>query len=134
MTSSVELLGERIRRFRDDLGLSLSELAQRAEISKGYLSALENEQPKANRRPSANTLIALSNALGVTFEDLLGEAIEAIPRSGKLPKGLVEFAKRDALPDADVEMLARIEFRGQQPKSADGWKFIYDAIRLSAGR
>jgi hypothetical protein len=36
------------------------------------------------------------------------------------------------LPEADVITLARIEFRGEQPKTSKAWSFLYDAIKYSA--
>jgi len=124
-----ETVGARIRRFRTDLGMSLSDVAERAEVAKGYLSVLENEESDAARRPSGATLLRVAAALGVTIADLIGEA----PTSAgpALPPGLREFAEANDLPEADVHMLAQIEFRGRRPNSPEAWQFIYQAIRRS---
>src|SRR5215218_8286612 len=82
-------VGGRIRRYRGDRGLSLSQLAEQAGISKGYISGLENN-PQA-RRPSAETLYAIAKALGVTMSDLLGRKLLAAARN-EIPVGLREFA------------------------------------------
>jgi transcriptional regulator with XRE-family HTH domain len=121
-------VGGRIRRFREDRGLSLSQLAEKAGVSKGYLSALEND-PSA-RRPSAETLYAVAAALGVTIADLLGRRLLA-EQAAAIPESLLEFAAEAGLPEADVRMLASIHFRGEQPRTKERWRYIYTAIRTS---
>lgn len=56
-----------IRRERDRVGLSLSELAKRAGIAKSTLSQLES----GSGNPSVETLWALGVALGVPFSRLV---------------------------------------------------------------
>lgn len=127
-TSRVSV-GDRIRRFREERGLNLSQLAEHAGVSKGYLWALEND-PGA-RRPSAETLYAVAQTLGVTMADLMGRAVLAVP-TGDIPDGLCEFAEEAGLPEADVQMLASIQFRGEQPRTKERWRYIYTAISTSA--
>jgi transcriptional regulator with XRE-family HTH domain len=57
------------RAVRTDSGLSLSELARRAGVSKGVLSQIE--AGRAN--PTVETLWALAQALDVPFSDLTAE-------------------------------------------------------------
>jgi hypothetical protein len=64
------------------------------------------------------------------MSDLLGRPIITQPQNER-PPSLLEFAANHNLPEADVEMLAAIEFRGEQPKTAERWAFIYQAIRNS---
>ncbi len=52
-------VGARLRRLRQDRGLSLSELARRSGVGKGTLSELETGQ----RNPTLETLYALTTAL-----------------------------------------------------------------------
>lgn len=120
--------GGRIRRYRLERSLSLSQLAERASVSKGYLSTLENN-PEA-RRPSAETLYAIAKALGVTMSDLLGRKLLSAP-SAKIPDSLREFADQENLPEADVRMLSQIQFRGEPPRTKERWQYIYTAIRTS---
>jgi transcriptional regulator with XRE-family HTH domain len=121
-------LGERIRRYRDDKGLKLSELAAVAEISKSYLWSLENAPSPP--RPSADVLYRIAQALGVTMSELLGRRLLLDPPE-ELPDSLVEFAAERNLPDSDIRMLANIRFRGEAPKTKQRWAHIYDAIRTS---
>ena len=126
--ASPAAIGTNIRKYRDDLGISLNELAERSRVSKGYLSALENGTD--NRRPSGETLYALAEALGVTMSDLMGRRLltETAP---DVPASLQQFAEEAGLPHRDVAMLAAIEFRGEKPKTKERWSYIYNAIRTS---
>lgn len=133
MNKSSETIGERITRFREERGLSPSELAEQAGVAKSYLSTLEHEdQTKNVRRPSADTLYRIASALGVAMSDLLGRPVITAAQAGSRPPSLVEFAKSRSLPEADVEMLANIRFRGEEPKTPERWEFIYQAIKNSA--
>jgi len=125
-----EGIGGRIRRFREDTGLSLSALAAKAEVSKGYLHRLESESTGA--RPSGKTLYALAEALGVTMSDLLGRKLLA-PAQPEIPEALRELAHEEGLPEVDVLMLASIEFRGEAPRTKERWRYIYNAIEMSRG-
>jgi transcriptional regulator with XRE-family HTH domain/molybdate-binding protein len=60
------MIGARIRRRRQQLGLSLSETARRAGISRQALLAIEQ-----GRMPRADTAVRLAQVLGTTAEDLL---------------------------------------------------------------
>lgn len=122
-----ESFGDRIRRYREDAGYSLSQLAVEAGVSKGYLWSLEKAPDK---RPSAETLYAIAEALGVTMSDLLGRRLLAMPPTD-IPDSLREFADAKGLPENDVQMLAGIEFRGVRPQSRERWEHIYNAIRIS---
>ena len=62
-------LAENLREERTRAGLTLEQLAQRADLSSAHLSRLES----GDRQPSVAALIALSRALGVSMSTLLGE-------------------------------------------------------------
>lgn len=132
MSTTSETVGQRIRRFRDERGLTASELAEKAEVAKSYLSTLEHDENGTNvRRPSADTLYRIAKVLGVAMSDLLGKPIITADQTQR-SASLVKFARSRNLPEADVEMLAGIRFRGEEPKSAERWEFIYQAIKNSA--
>lgn len=123
-------LGERVRNYREDRGLTPARLAEIASVSRSYLSELESGRGSA-QRPSADTLYRIAKALGVAMSDLLGRPIITEPNRAR-PPSLLKFAKAHRLPEADIEMLASIEFRGEKPKTPERWAFIYQAIRNSA--
>jgi transcriptional regulator with XRE-family HTH domain len=126
-------LGERIRRFRHEKDMSLSQLAELAGVSKGYLSALENSgrSGQTARRPSGKTLYSIAQTLGVTMSDLLGRRLLTEDPDEPPPESLQRFADERGLPAADLQMLRAIRFRGQQPKTPERWEYIYNAIRAS---
>ena len=67
-------VGARIRRLREDRGLSLSALAAAAGIGKGSLSELEN----GLRNPTLDTLYAVAAPLGVPLAALLDDLDGAV--------------------------------------------------------
>ena len=64
-----------------------------------------------------------------TVRDFLVElGTEELPPLA-LPELERAFADEHSLPEADVQMLAGIQFRGGQPRSQERWAHIYSAIR-----
>lgn len=122
-------LHDRIKQRREEKGLAAIELAQQAEISKGYLSEIESGRAA---RPSGDVLFRIATALGTTVADLLEREVRPAPRAVH-PK-LREFANEAELPGEDVQMLAQIRFRGDQPETKDDWRYLYESIRRSIGR
>jgi len=61
-------LGQTIRHYREEAGLSQSRLAAVAGISQGYLSQIENEEVQ---NPSAGALLRLARAMHVDDHCLL---------------------------------------------------------------
>jgi transcriptional regulator with XRE-family HTH domain len=121
-------VGQRIKFYREDQGLSINKLAEASTVSKGYLSQLESGEAS---NPSRAVLESLADALRVRVSDLLGEE-PILP--GKLPKGLADFRVREAakgtpLPDEDVKMLLGIRYRGRHPRTADDWAYLYETIK-----
>jgi transcriptional regulator with XRE-family HTH domain len=127
--SANETVGHRLRNYRIERGISLTALAQAAGLSKGYLSSLESDEHQ--RRPSAEVLYALAQQLGVTMSDLMGRKLLSAA-SPEVPDSLARFAAEAHLNEADIAMLASIRFRGEQPRSPERWRYIYDSIRNSA--
>jgi transcriptional regulator with XRE-family HTH domain len=126
-----DTIGPRIRHHREQKDLSLSRLAREAGVSKGYLWSLENRPDgDSAQRPSAQTLFAIAKALGVTMADLLGEQL-VLDDEPVVDPTLREFAELEGLPQADVQMLASIQWRGDRPTSVERWRFIYHAIVTS---
>lgn len=121
-------IGQRIQRLREESELSLSQLANRAEVSKGYLWKLENGRTEA--RPSAETLYKIARALGTSMSALIGKSV-LVDEPEDIPKSLEQFADREGLRERDRAMLARINFRGKQPEKPEDWAFIWQAITRS---
>lgn len=121
-------VGERIRLRREEAGLSLSALAARADVSKSYIWNLEQGQHE--RRPSGRTLYRIAEALGTTMSDLLGREL-LVDAPTHVPESLKQFVEREGLTDKDMQMLASVNFRGQQPDDRDGWALVWGAIKAS---
>jgi transcriptional regulator with XRE-family HTH domain len=62
-------LGSLVRKHRKDKKLTLKAVAERARVSEGFLSQVENSVSS----PSVDTLIGICNAIGVTPGDLLNQ-------------------------------------------------------------
>lgn len=66
-------IGRALRRERESAGISISELARRAGVSKATVSQLEN----GTGNPSVETLWALGDALGIPFAVLVDQPTSA---------------------------------------------------------
>ena len=62
-----ELIGTRIREKREEAGYSQEQLAWDAELSNTYVSLVET----GKKKPSLGSLLKISNALGITLDELL---------------------------------------------------------------
>lgn len=130
-------VGPRIRSLRLSHGLTLPQLSEKAEVSIGLLSQLENaDENSAN--PSLQTLRKIANALKVTIADLLGKSVATstafIPE--KLDPGLSEFLtaarKRGMTIDESVlQGCYGMQERDGAPKTADDWEFLYKTIKMN---
>lgn len=120
-----ESIGQRVRSRREAEGWSQERLANAVGISRNYLSQIERG---VARNLSWQVATRLSTALGLGLN-----GVEKQPNRGDLPAGLAEFAERADLPPEDVEMLARTQFRGRQPKTFAEWELLYKAIRIALG-
>jgi transcriptional regulator with XRE-family HTH domain len=66
MSDVAKALGERLRAYRRRNGMTQEELAHRASCSVSYVSDLE----RAEKSPTIDGLIKLTDALGITLEEL----------------------------------------------------------------
>jgi transcriptional regulator with XRE-family HTH domain len=123
-----QTMGQRIKQRREELQISLTQLSEKAGVAKGYIWELENENSDKDVRPSADTVFKIAEALGTSAADLLGKKIQQTS-TPDIPDTLRQFAEAQDLTEADVEMLARIEFRGEKPETKDDWQYIYESIR-----
>lgn len=95
-------LGDKIRNLRKEKNMTLEQLAGATESSKGYIWELENRETK---RPSAEKLQKVADALGVTTTFLLDER-KARPDDEAIKQAL--FRKFDKLPDDDQKKIIQI--------------------------
>ena len=119
----VTTLAQRVRKYREAKGLSLSDLAKVSGISRSYLYQLES----GDSSPTEEKLVALAKALEVSVSDLVSNAEE----SSDTPESLAEFARQDNLPPSDVKMLQGINYRGRRPTSVGAWRILYSVIKAA---
>ncbi|QFT90555.1 HTH-type transcriptional regulator SinR [Bacillus sp. THAF10] len=68
------MIGERIKKYREQRKLSMSELAERAGVAKSYLSSIERN---LQSNPSVQFLEKISSVLGVSVNTLLHDENDA---------------------------------------------------------
>jgi len=131
-------LADRIRDVRKAAGLTLDRLAADAGVSKTYLWELENDKEGA-KKPSAEVLLKIANALSTTLADLLELPSIRVDRTKlDLSPSLREFRDRmkklaTPLTEAELRDLAAMRFRGGQPRTADDWHDLYRVLKRSTG-
>ncbi|TYS60065.1 helix-turn-helix domain-containing protein [Sutcliffiella horikoshii] len=98
------MIGERIRKLRKSKGYSLSELAEKAGVSKSYLSYLERD---LQTNPSLQFLQKISISLGTNIEYLLdGRSMDKKMEQSRLVvdeewKKLIQKAIREGMTKED---------------------------------
>lgn len=116
-------LGRQVLRRRKESGLTQGELAQRAGISRNYVSLIERGEAS---NVSVNVLHDLATALETSPAELSG-------LSGwtdtLIPPALREFALQYSLRFDVVDRLARLPMRGKEPQSKDEWEKLYESVR-----
>ena len=129
---TVSRIGERIRKRRENLGLSLSQLSIQAGVSKAFLWEIE----KGNaRRPGAEVLMRVASTLKCTIAELMGEnkpndnTIE--PEINAALKEFIAERRKIGRPleKEEVDSLAYIQFRGKRPQSKEDWEEVYFILR-----
>lgn len=124
---NTQFLAEQVFNHRRALGISQSELADRAGISRNYVSLIERGEAS---NLSLNVLHSLATALGVTPAELTGEAQEAVQKAQTLiPPALRDFALQAGLSFEMVDRLARIPRRGAEPRSPEEWRALFEAVK-----
>ena len=75
-------VGRRLRQLRQDRGLTLAALSNQSGVSVSYLSAVEN----GVNHPSLQTLVAITDALGVRIPAVLAEEGQPHVQRGRIPR------------------------------------------------
>jgi transcriptional regulator with XRE-family HTH domain len=127
-------LGERIKQRRLELGWTQDVLAQKAGISKGFLSDLEN----GKRGIGAETLLDIGRVLGVSLDSLMtGTAADEIERREiEIPQALAEFASTRGLSFRQTltllqmqrQIVARRTTAGGE-RTAFDWARFYESVQ-----
>ncbi|MCM3569201.1 DNA-binding anti-repressor SinI [Neobacillus mesonae] len=67
------MIGDRVKRFRSEKKISLSELAEKAGVAKSYLSSLERN---LQQNPSIQFLEKIAHVLNIPVEHLIHEQVD----------------------------------------------------------
>lgn len=132
-------IADRLRKLRQDKEMSLDDVAEKAAISKTYLWELERDV-SGTKKPSADVLLRIANALSTTLADLLElPTVQIQNQQIELPPALRDFQKQmeDAntpLSADDLRDLASMKFRGGQPHTVNEWHQLYLLLANSIQR
>ena len=64
------MIGEKIKKFRNEKGISLTELAERSNVSKSYLNSLERN---IKDNPSINLVKRIAKELDTDLSDIIDD-------------------------------------------------------------
>lgn len=128
-------IGNRIRDIRERKGMTQDDLSKRAEISKGFLSDVENNK----RNVGSQNLLKIANVLGASVDYLLkGEAVKNIETEPiVIPENLskaaeelhLSYSEALELLRVDKSVVARRGDRFRKDLSVEDWKKLYQAIK-----
>ena len=128
--------GDRIREFRKDLGWTLEKLAEKTNLSKGFLSDVEGNK----RNASTENVLKIANAMGASLDYLLrGEQTKASRNREpvQIPSTLSIFAEEEGLTYTDTltllethgAVIARRSNESIKPPTVEDWRRLYEAIK-----
>ena len=118
--------GQAVKARRKEEKMSQQVLAEKVGISRNYLSQIERGQ---STNLSWQLRQRLTEVLGLQEEDATGTT----DTTDDVPQSLKEFAQTANLPPDDVAMLAKLQYRGQQPTTPEKWELLYNVIKVTIG-
>jgi len=135
-------IGKRIKDLRNQKGLTQQELADRTELTKGYISQLEHGLVA----PSVITLLDLIECLGTTPSDFFKETqpeqvvfseqgfFEKIDESGNSIQWIVPTAQKNLMEPLLVQLLPHQKLEEDTPHEGEEFGYVITGrIRLHLG-
>jgi transcriptional regulator with XRE-family HTH domain len=132
-------VGDRIREIREEMQMNQDQLAERAGLSKGFLSDIENNK----RNIGSANLLRIANVLGASVDYLLrGEIAESgnkepvvvPPELSQAAEELdLSYAATVELLEAHRSVIARRSNKGLRKFSVEDWKKLHEAIKRVFG-
>ena len=124
-------LGGKIRQLRNQKGLTQEELADRCELTKGYISQLENDL----NSPSIATLADILSALGSNLSEFFREEAEEKvvfskeefsekDSDGVLWKWLIPNAQKNMMEPVLVELSEGVSTSGDIPHEGEEFGYV----------
>ena len=130
--------GDRIRELRDRRKMTQDQLATAADMSKSFLSDVENN----NRNVSSQTLLRIATVLETSVDYLLsGATAEIVRKPVVIPPNLSQAAaelnlsynRTLELLDAHDSVFARRSTKSRSEFTVDEWKKLYQALKKVFG-
>ena len=126
-------LGGKIRQLRNQKGLTQEELADRCELTKGYISQLENDL----NSPSIATLADILSALGSNLSEFFREEAEEKvvfskeefsekDSDGILWKWLIPNAQKNMMEPVLVELSEGVSTSGDIPHEGEEFGYVLE--------
>ena len=123
-------IGLKIKNLRNINNLTQEELADRCELTKGYISQLENDLTS----PSIETLKDILNALGTTFGEFFDERDTQVvfkkeeyiekQTSNSTIKWLVPSAQKNSMEPIIVDLQGGAETENDMPHEGEEFGFV----------
>ncbi len=135
-------IGNKIKRLRLQLNLSQAELADRCELTKGYISQLENDLTE----PSISTLRDILSALGTDLAEFFKKEDDARivfsaddfiekHENGMLLKWIIPNAQKNEMEPVLVELLAGASTSVDFPHEGEEFGYVLEGrICLELGK
>ena len=126
-------IGKNVKKYRELRGFTLPDLADRAGVSKAFLWEIETGNSK---RPGAELLFKIAEALGVTIAHLMGKQSAAEARDLIEPEindGLRAFINErkrlgQPLEPEEIQSLSFVQLKGGRPQSKEQWSLVYGML------
>ncbi len=126
-------LGKKIKRMRNQKGLTQSELADRCELTKGYISQLENDLNSPSIATLTDILAALGSNLAEFFQEEKEEKIvfskkEFIEKDseGVFWRWLIPNAQKNMMEPVLVELNESVETAGDIPHEGEEFGYVLE--------
>ena len=126
-------LGEKIKQMRNQLGLTQKELADRCELTKGYISQLENDLNSPSIATLTDILSALGSNLAEFFREETGEKVvfskeEFIEKDAESMKWnwLIPNAQENMMEPVLVELAEDVSTASDVPHEGEEFGYVLE--------
>lgn len=134
-------IGAKLRDLRLKNGLTQEELADRAELSKGYISQLENDLTSPSIATLIDVVTLLGSSLAEFFKDDGGETAVFTPEDyfvkeydDETVTWIVPTAQKNAMEPVLVELLPGGETDADIPHEGEEFGYVLDGkLRITVG-
>lgn len=135
---AMDSIGSRIKYFREAKNWTQERLADEADVSKSFISEVENNR----RNPSAEKLLGIATVLGASLDFIMtgkteGMAEESAPPTVAIPRELAAAAEEKGWPyrhliavlNAWSSLVARRNVEGRPQMTKRNWIEFYEKVK-----